>query len=96
MTKPDPDQAAARRFVTEILRITGWTATELARRAGVSPSTLTRFLGCDVTHTLSARTISKIKRAAMPEIPINQLDALWLTSQREPPANGRDGNTTQR
>lgn len=80
----DTDQAAARRFVNEIIRVTGWSATELARRSGIAASTLTRFLKGDVAHTLSGRTIGKIRRAAMAEIPVDQIDALWLLSQRNP------------
>lgn len=97
MITPDPDQAAARRFVTEILRVTGWSATELARRSGLAASTLTRFLKGDVAHTLSERTISKIRRATMAAIHVDQIDALWLLSQRAPPGkkpslkNGRPG-----
>ncbi len=87
----EDDQAAARRFVREILRVTGWSATELARRSGIAASTLTRFLKKDVAHTLSARTISKIRRAAMVKISVDQLDALWLLSQRQPNDGGRNG-----
>ena len=93
MTDLDIDQAAARRFVTDILRVTGWSATKLARKAGLTPSTITRFLTGDVTHTLSERTIGKIRRAAANEIPQDQIDALWLLSQRNPfPAPSRDAH----
>lgn len=81
----DADQAAARRFVTEILRITGWTPNRLAKEAGVSHTTISRFLNSeDVTHTLSTRTLSKIRVAASQEITADQLDTLWLISQRQP------------
>lgn len=93
MSHDDPDQAAARRYVSEILRVTGWSATALARKAHLSPSTLTRFLNDDdVTHTLSARTIRRIKMAAAAEIPIDQLDTLWLIAQRVPGSGGGAGS----
>ena len=96
MTGIDPDQAAARRFVSEILRITGWSATGLARKAHLAPSTLTRFLNNEVGHTLSSRTISKLRQAAATEIPADQLDTLWLLSQRVPSRGGGPGPTMRR
>jgi phage repressor protein C with HTH and peptisase S24 domain len=43
----------------------GIDATTLARRVGLAPSTLTRFLNdIDATHILSARTLSKISTYA--------------------------------
>lgn len=48
-----------------MLAHTGLSATALARRAGVTASTVTRFLNNqDVKHTLSARTLSALRRAA--------------------------------
>jgi transcriptional regulator with XRE-family HTH domain len=79
----DADQEAARRFVKDILEMTGWTANRLAKDAGISHTTISRFLHSeDVTHTLSSRTISKIRASASRAIPIDQVDALWLISQR--------------
>jgi len=61
----DADQEAARRFVKEILSATGWTPNKLAKEARVSHTTISRFLhNQDVTHTLSARTLSKVRNAA--------------------------------
>jgi transcriptional regulator with XRE-family HTH domain len=81
----DEDQDAARRFVKEILRITGWTANRLAKEAGIYHTTISRFLNNeDVTHTLSTRTISKIRAAASQGIAPEQLDNLWLIAQRQP------------
>lgn len=66
---PDADQDAARRLVKEILRKTGWTASRLAREAAISHTTISRFLNNEnVTHTLSTRTLSKIRAAASREI----------------------------
>lgn len=53
-----------RRWLLEILEHFGWSATELARRAGLSATTLTRFINSkDWSHTLSGRSIDKIERA---------------------------------
>ncbi|HEY4775484.1 MAG TPA: helix-turn-helix transcriptional regulator [Xanthobacteraceae bacterium] len=51
-------------WIVEILRVRQWTPTELARRAGISQPTLTRFLNDPLNKsTLHARTIEKIARA---------------------------------
>lgn len=60
----DHEQARARAYVRELLAATGWTPTELARRAGLAPSTLNRFLNAEVKHTLSQRSLSKIEKVA--------------------------------
>jgi len=96
MTDTDAEQAAARRFVSEILRATGWSATALARKARLTPSTLTRFLNSEVGHTLSTRTIWKIRDAASEEIPRDQIDAIWLVSQRVPDRDGNSGSSKRR
>ena len=81
----DEQQEATRRFLRELLRATGWAPSKLAREAGVAHTTLSRFLNDEeVTHTLSARTIDKIRRAATKIIPRDQIDGLWLLSQRTP------------
>jgi transcriptional regulator with XRE-family HTH domain len=90
MYDADPDQAAARRFVTDVMRVTGWSASRLAKEAGVVHTTLTRFLhGKDVHHTLSARTLGKIRKAAARVIPVEHVEALWLLAQRPPPPQRR-------
>jgi len=81
----DADQEAARRFVKEIMRVTGWTATRLAKEAGIYHTTISRFIHNEgVRHTLSTRTLSKIRAAASRVIAPDQLDTLWLISQRQP------------
>ncbi len=60
----DAEQERARTYVREILAETGWSPTELARKAGLAPSTLNRFLNQEVKHTLSRRSIAKIAEAA--------------------------------
>ena len=62
---PDtPEQRAARDRVSRLLKKTGWTATQLARAAGIAPSTLNRFLAGGVKHTLSFKTLRKLDEAA--------------------------------
>lgn len=90
MHNMDPEQAAARRFIREILRVTGWAPSRLARESGVYHTTLTRFLNTDVEHTLSSRTVGKIRKAAAKKIPAGQLDALWLLSRRTPSEGAAD------
>lgn len=58
----DEFQQEARALVERIMQDLGVTATELARGAGVTPSTLTRFLNKDVKHTLSAKTVAKLRK----------------------------------
>lgn len=82
----DPAVAAMRRYIEQILRLTGWSLSDLARRSKVSHTTLTRFVnGEDVTWLLSSRTLAKIRTAARQEIPETQLDALWALAQRSDP-----------
>lgn len=81
----DMQQEAARRFVNELLRATGWSPSYMARQARVSHTTLTRFLNnSDVTFTLSDRTLGKIRSAVTQAIPEDQVNTLWLISQRAP------------
>jgi transcriptional regulator with XRE-family HTH domain len=66
----DSMQAATRRYVAAVLRQTGWSATELARRCALAPSTLSRFLHNErVTHALSARSLMKIATASGLDVP---------------------------
>lgn len=91
----DEVQEATRRFIRELLRATGWTASRLAIEAGVSHTTLTRFLNSeDATHTLSNRTLAKIRAAVAKEIPQDQIDGLWLVSQKVPPPQPRKAART--
>lgn len=54
-----------RQWLESLLKRLGITATELARRADLNPSTLTRFLNSEGNegHTLTFRTIRKIENA---------------------------------
>jgi len=50
-------QAQTRRLVDAMMRLTGRSATALALSAGLTPSTLNRFMHRPVRHTLSQRTM---------------------------------------
>lgn len=53
-----------RAYVRELARLTRLSVTQLAKLAGLSPSTLNRFLNENVSHMLSARTLVKVRDAA--------------------------------
>ncbi len=50
-------QDDTRRLVRAMMALTNLTASGLARAAGLTPSTLNRFMNKDVGHTLSSRTM---------------------------------------
>lgn len=52
-----------RAFIRKAANWAGWTPTELARAAGLAPSTLNRFLNQEVAHVLSAKTLDAIRTA---------------------------------
>lgn len=58
----DDDQRA---YLANVMERTGWNQTELAQRAGLDPSTLSRFLtGGREGHALRQATIRKIEAAS--------------------------------
>lgn len=58
---PDPLQAQTVELISRIRQATGLSVTEIARRAGLSPSTLTRaYPQPTVDYTLSTRSLAKI------------------------------------
>ena len=58
-------QDKQRREIQRIMKECGWSGNQLAKSAGVAPSTINRFLNGDsVKHALSARTMEKIRNAA--------------------------------
>jgi len=58
------DQAAAREWLQQAVKVSGLSPGGLARKAGVSPTTLTRFIYGRATHLPSSRTLSKVAAAA--------------------------------
>lgn len=67
----DADQQEAREILERMLSVSGaGTLTKLARRAGLVPSTLTRFWNKpDVKNTLSMRTLRKLSAATGVPLP---------------------------
>lgn len=57
-------QADVRDWLNELVRVTGWSASELAKQAGLAASTVNRFLNKPVKHNLSTTTINKLRLAA--------------------------------
>jgi hypothetical protein len=56
----DEQQLAIKKLVEQMLAAAGLDATNLAKLAGLAPSTLNRFLNQQVKHTLSVRTLGKL------------------------------------
>src|ERR1700742_5025529 len=50
-------QEQTRRLVRAMMKLTGMSASGLARSAGLTPSTVNRFMHRPVRHTLSQRTM---------------------------------------
>ena len=60
----DSEQEFVCAYIGRIVAGTGLSATEIARKASLSPSTLTRiYPNPQVKHTLSARTLARVDRA---------------------------------
>jgi hypothetical protein len=66
----DDQQAAIRDLIRRMMEKTGLDATGLAREAGISPSTLSRFLYQPVKHLLTARTLAKLSTASGVPVPV--------------------------
>lgn len=82
-------QTAVRELVQQMLAETGLTLTELARRAGVSSTTLTRFMNKDVKHTLSMSTLGKLSVASGVSVPMGMaLPGVAGAAAARPPAEG--------
>lgn len=66
----DPREAI-RQYVRAVMAETGLDATTLARRVGLAPSTLTRFLNdTRASHTLSTRTLQKLSAYSALPLPM--------------------------
>ena len=75
------EQAAAlRRILEKILVDRGWTPRQWALKAGIDPTTLTRFLNSGHNFVLSSRSLGKLSNAAGVDIGI---------ANREPNRNGK-------
>jgi len=70
-------RSAAVAWITELLRLKHWTGTDLAREAGLAPSTVLRLLS-DPTHQFipSRHTLQKISRASGYPIPPDLREAV--------------------
>ena len=63
------EQQTQRYFINAMMESTGWSASYLAKNAGLAHTTVSRFLsGTDATHCLSTRTLSKLENAAFSEL----------------------------
>lgn len=60
MNEVDAQQEAQRGWIRAALNELGMDLTAFARAAGLTPSTLTRFMNSDVGHVLSTRTWAKL------------------------------------
>jgi lambda repressor-like predicted transcriptional regulator len=76
-------QAQTRGLIAAMLALTGLSASALAREAGLTPSTLNRFMHQPVRHTLSQRTLLALMIATFRRMKargIAALDAAALAS----------------
>jgi hypothetical protein len=76
-------QDETRRLVRAMMTLTGLTASGLARAAGLTPSTLNRFMSKDVAHVLSQRTMLAVLTQTLRVIkdrPVEALDAVAMTA----------------
>ena len=63
------EQIGQRDFIQAMMDATGWSASHLAKSAGLAHTTLSRFLGAaDANHCLSRRTLSKLELATFKEL----------------------------
>jgi transcriptional regulator with XRE-family HTH domain len=77
-------RSAAIRWVTHVLETKRWRGTDLARRAGLAPSTVLRLLN-DPTHQFvpSLRTLQKVSAASGLPIPQKIISTLGATESPE-------------
>lgn len=82
----DEVKSAQRAYVQCICDKLGITYTELARRAGIAPATLTRFMNDPrYKHSLGAKTLHKIEQVAgfRAQVPITPTSIIPLQATRE-------------
>lgn len=58
----------AREWLRRACALTGWKPSQLAKAAGLAPSTVNRFLKSDVDHVLSTKTVAAILEAVERQI----------------------------
>ena len=58
------DSEWLRSQLQNVLSANGWTCEQWAKRAGIAPTTLTRFINKQTTHVPSTSTLLKLERAA--------------------------------
>ena len=74
-----------RAWLRTVIQKTGLSPTQLAAKAGVAQPTITRFLNSpNVSHNLTARTISAVERAVGMRYGPNPKDAGFNESDGEP------------
>ena len=77
----EPQREETRKVVRAMMALTGMSASGLARAAGLTASTLNRFMNKPVAHTLSQRTMLALMTATLAYIkdrPLAVLDAAAL------------------
>lgn len=55
---------AQRDIIHRLVKLCKWTTTELARAAGLAPSTINKFVNSEVGHTLSSKTMQSVIEAS--------------------------------
>ncbi len=76
-------QDQTRRLVRAIMRVSGLSASALARAAGLTPSTVNRFIHQDVRHTLSQRTLLSLMIVAFDHLKTRPLPSFDLSALNE-------------
>ena len=85
----DRDQRRAQNLIGSLVSSTGLSATEIARRAGLAPSTLTRiYPKASVGYSLSPRSIAKIREAFRQEVAFCEVETNQPGNASEPVAAG--------
>lgn len=85
----DSNQRRARNLIGCLVSSTGLSATEIARRAGLAPSTLTRiYPKASVGYSLSPRSIAKIREAFRREVATCEVKTTQPGNASEPVTAG--------
>lgn len=76
MNTDDPARRAIKVWMRDVMTQKNWTASQWARRAGTSPTNITRFLSPTSSIMPSGNTIAKLARAAGSQPKLNPLHDL--------------------